>query len=652
MLRHIIITFAVAMLTNFSIVSQPRRIAYPKALDANSVTLIAEQPQSRSANAPAAVNAMVEFTTGADCESLSDRYNFRINVRTGNLATILIPIDSLTVFAAHPDVISVSAGSSVRPMCDQATVLTGADKAHDGRTPSGTAYNGKGVIVGIIDSGFDFLHSAFRNASGQCRISTVWNQNRSASTVGTPSPFGYGIVLDTPADIEAAAHDYSGDTHGTHVAAIAVSSAGSYGGMAPDAEIALVSTNRSEAGIIDGLSYLLDYAEAKGKPLAVNISMGTVIGHKDGSDNLALMMDRLLDGRQGQLVAIAAGNEGHRRSTIVRDISAADEPISTRLTLPSYNRENLFAASASGKFTLTLSLHAADGSELFRADIPSDATESVRYDDLTGSNDGSFLATSATTVDDASPAVRANLYCPMSEGLYWQATVNGTPDRYILTSDYGELSEGSTATTIACSACGKNTISVGAFVSRTSYTNLDGTECDNGWDLGEEYPLSGKGPTFDGREAPAILAPGASVISAISSYTSQFSFSRNDLTDSKQSAWVENHTDFWGVMNGTSMATPVVTGILALWLQADPSLSADRVHTLLDGMDKIDAIAGLAAITSGIDLPAADTADRTGDIYDLSGRRLLNNADPATAGIAPGIYIVRTASGAYKYIAR
>lgn len=51
---------------------------------------------------------------------------------------------------------------------------------------------------------------------------------------------------------------------------------------------------------------------------------------------------------------------------------------------------------------------------------------------------------------------------------------------------------------MAATACGQIPISVGAYVSRDKFTNLQGTERSSDWTVGERYPLSGMGPTFDG----------------------------------------------------------------------------------------------------------------------------------------------------------
>ena len=651
-MRNTIISLAVAALAVTSASAQPRRVVFPGSLDASALALPALNGGVLSRSGAVPVQCIVEFADGADIDAMAGLYGLHVNTVAGNLATVIVPSDRIVELSGDRDVIRVSAGSEVRTMADEAARMSGVDLAHAGAAPLASPYKGEGVIIGVIDSGFDFLHPAFVDADGHCRIATVWDQNRTVSQVGSVPDFGYGIVLDNEADIRSVAHDMSGDTHGTHVAAIAASSADVYGGMAPKAELALVSTNKSEAGMADGLKFLLDYADAVGKPLAVNISMGTVIGFKDGSDPLALMLDRLMDGRSGQIIAVAAGNEGHRRSTIVTGLDGSSK-LNTRLVPPSYNRENLFVGASAGQFTLTLSLHDASGAELFSMDAASDATESARYDNLTGDNDGSFVAVSAArNSESAAVSVSVNLYCPLTDGRYWEASVDGSAARYIMTADYGELTDGSNASTIACTACGYHTIAVGAYVSRSSFVNLAGAERNNGWTIGDEYIKSGKGPTFDGRAKPEIMAPGASVISAINSYASAFSVNRDDLALSRPSAVVSGRTDYWGSMDGTSMATPVVTGILALWLEADPGLTRDRAVELMAGMDKIDAVKGLTTLAAGIDGVEVDMATEI-DVYDLHGRHMRRAAaGSCTDGLAPGIYLIRSGSECRKVVVR
>jgi hypothetical protein len=49
---------------------------------------------------------------------------------------------------------------------------------------------------------------------------------------------------------------------------------------------------------------------------------------------------------------------------------------------------------------------------------------------------------------------------------------------------------------------------------------------------------------------------------------------------------------YYGAMAGTSMSTPVVTGIVALWLQADPKLMAEQITDIIRTTSTKDSFTG------------------------------------------------------------
>lgn len=502
----------VAAALAFMASAQPfQSVYYPSKLTASTIARVHRaSPALRSADEN--IHAIVRLCDEADLDRLAADYGVAFNVVTGNLATAVIPMSALVDFAEDPDVENVDAGNSVKAMTDLAREYSHVDALHVGLPDFPRSFTGKGVLIGVIDTGFDFMHPAFRDAEGNSRIIHVWDQ--SGRNGNTPS-MGYGVVFDTPELIRSAAHDVSRDTHGTHVAAIAASSADVYKGMAPESDIVVVATDKSESGIIDALAYLLDYAEKEKKPMAINLSMGTVIGFKDGTDPIASMIDGLLD-ESGKkcLMAIAAGNEGHRNSTIVTEAEGQGEVINTSFTPPSHMREHIFiGCSTTSPFQVRLSLAGGDG-VAFETSIRSDASESVSHENITGEKDYSLVSLSPMKdADGLQRGVSINLYAPLKQGQKWYLSVTGEAGKYIACCDYGELDNGLNATTMAATACGKIPISVGAYVSREKFTNLQGTERASDWTVGERYPLSGTGPTFDGRDKPDVLAPGAHIIS-------------------------------------------------------------------------------------------------------------------------------------------
>ena len=593
----------VAAALAFMASAQPfQSIYYPSKLTASTITRV-----HRTASALRAsdenIHAIVRLCDEADLDRLAADYGVAFNVVTGNLATAVIPMSALVDFAEDPDVENVDAGNSVKAMTDLAREYSHVDALHVGLPDFPRSFTGKGVLIGVIDTGFDFMHPAFRDAEGNSRIIHVWDQS---GRNGNASSMGYGVVFDTPELIRSAAHDVSRDTHGTHVAAIAASSADVYKGMAPESDIVVVATDKSESGIIDALAYLLDYAEIEKKPMAINLSMGTVIGFKDGTDPIASMIDELLD-KSGKkcLMAIAAGNEGHRNSTIVTEATGQGEVINTSFTPPSHMRENIFiGCSTTSAFQVTLSLVGSDG-VAFETSISSDVSESVSHENITGEKDYSLVTLSPMKdADGLQRGVSINLYAPLKDGQKWKLSVTGAAGKYIACCDYGELDNGSNASTMAATACGQIPISVGAYVSRDKFTNLQGTERSSDWTVGERYPLSGMGPAFDGRDKPDVLAPGAHIISAINNYAASYNVNREDLAYTEVDALIPGRTNYWGAMCGTSMATPVVTGIMALWLQANPRLDFDHVRKLIGSPGShIDAKTGMESLLAGVELP-------------------------------------------------
>ncbi len=99
-------------------------------------------------------------------------------------------------------------------------------------------------------------------------------------------------------------------------------------------------------------------------------------------------------------------------------------------------------------------------------------------------------------------------------------------------------------TSISSLACARHVISVG---------NLD--------HINEQVNISSsQGPTRDNRLKPEVLAPGTNI-------TAAKGFAGSD--------------DLWISMTGTSMAAPIVCGVAAQMLQAEPKLTAGQISGIM-----------------------------------------------------------------------
>lgn len=578
---------------------------YSPKLTASTVNLMEKAVVTRTLSPEQTVNVFIRLADGADIERIGRIYGVKFNVGTGNLYTAVVPMSMLAALADDDGVEAVDAGQEVHMMMDAARRLTHVDEAHAG-TSLTMPYTGKGVLVGIIDAGFDFNHPNFRDKDGNCRIQAVWDQN---NFLVTDSDYGYGKEYRSTAEIVSAGRDMelTGDTHGTHVAGIATGSYdGPYLGVAPEADIVLVSTNKTEQGIIDGIDYLLEYAEKAGKPISINLSIGTVLGYKDGTDAFSVLIDNLMEGQTGKVISIAAGNEGDRNSTLSGSFGVDCTGVKSFWIPPTYNRDNLFIQGERGAdYELVLSLKNKDtGEELFTKTFTSDERQTLSFKDFgsQASDNGRLSVSVSENPSNGNPCFRVTMTYDLPETEIWEVALSSESGRYMINSDYGEFvslgkngySAGTNESSIAATATGFNSIAVGAYVSKNTYNDLSGSIHDKDWTLEDIYPLSGKGPTYDNRIKPDVVAPGAAVVSSFNSYANSFYVSPEDKVTSVVDDYT-GRTYSWGVASGTSMATPVVTGTLALWLEANPYLSLEDIRRIIESTSSHDTFTGEVA---------------------------------------------------------
>lgn len=647
----------------------------------HSPKLTAKTVMAQLTNEHQYANTFLILKDNADETKLTTRYGVRLNVKVGNRYTALVPLYMVDSLANDSSVEKIDIGETAHEMSDSVRVLSHVEEIHAGTSGLPASYKGKNVIVGIIDTGFDYTHPNFKDESGKSRILCAWDQIDNSSPGNS---YGYGTVYDTPDAVTAAMHDKSFDTHGTHVAGIAVGSAeGNFKGIAPEADIVLVSTNKTEQGIVDGVDFLIKYAQAQHKPLVINISFGVVLGYKDGSGMLASMIDGLSAGKKGVLIAIATGNEGHRAATLKTNAT-----LKSVWNVPSYGRDNIFVlGEKDGTYSLKLTLRNTNtGNELFTQTFSTTTewTKSFRNfgtDDAAGSQ---ITAASMTNSLTGRHAISINLQYRCAAGERWEVEMTAANGNMMANCDYGAFTSGDTAgftagnnySSIASTATGKDPIAVGAYVSRRYYTDITGKQHDMTWTRNDLYPMSGQGPTFDGRSRPDVVAAGAAVISSFNSFAASYSVTNNLKTHSATS---NGRNYFWGIAYGTSMATPAVTGTMALWLQAKNDLTAAEVRELLSctsitdsftgtvpnhafGYGKINALAGLKRIieTTGIETSSFDSSDIQ-YVYDaeahtitasgaediqlatLSGLLLnrIKGSSMYLGNLAPGIYVIR-----------
>ena len=205
---------------------------------------------------------------------------------------------------------------------------------------------GKGVLIGIVDTGIDYTSPVFRNEDGTTRILGLWDQTLPVDTSepapGVPEyyPMGgasYGTEF-TREDINAAlasddpfslvpSRDANG--HGTYLAGLAAGKAfplQNFTGAAPMADLTVVklkpakkylrdyylipenATAFQENDIMMGIKYLRVIADRFRQPLVILLGLGSNYGSHTGTSPLSQVTQNY-GGFFGIATVIAAGNE-------------------------------------------------------------------------------------------------------------------------------------------------------------------------------------------------------------------------------------------------------------------------------------------------------------------------------------------------------
>lgn len=529
-------------------------------------------------------------------------------------ATVRLTLDALQRLAKQQGVEYIQITSGATQMLNLARQEAGTDQLHKG-TDLPKAYTGEGVVVGVVDAGFDYMHAAFRRpADGALRIKRVWEQGATTlDGASAPAKYGYGIELNTPELIEKAQGDSDSNSHGTHVAAIAAGSDaykdGAYVGNAPDADIVLVALDlnaSTNADISNAVQYIFDYADEVGKPCVVNLSLGNQDGPHDGTSTFDTMTDAMQG--PGRLIVGAAGN--HRTDAFHIDHTFATADAAPLRTFVKYK-----VAPSNSVSGGTIEIWGEKGVD-FTVDIAAystfnkkDARSTTVYpaEGVTDVDFGKYATGTWKVASEVSPlngkphvvltsaltSIRNNYAIALTVTPKTAGRVNIWSDNTYLALESRDIEGFSAPDAASSTLCeiggtGKRILTVGSYTTRNEYTTNGGQQATLQETVGDLSSFSSYGPTVDGRMKPNITAPGCFIISAVSN---------NDASGNLMYAeYNENFGRYnqYGYMQGTSMASPFVAGIVATWLQAYPQLTPEQLHEIVQNTARKDSFTATA----------------------------------------------------------
>lgn len=538
-------------------------------------------------------------------------YGGTIYAQLGDVSIITIPLSQIGKLIESPNVLRVEANQRANVTLDTVPVVSNIQPVYQS-TPKHQAFTGKGVIMGLMDVGFDLTHPTFYNnvSRSNYRIKAFWDQlgQRDESTM-VRLPVGRDYLTEGDILAQGCAVDGKIQGHGTHTAGIAAGSGydSPYRGVAYESDLCLVANAvTDDTTYIDkqdyylytsatdalGFKYIFDYAEQQGKPCVISFSEGYT-PYMDDDDMLYNdFLERLIG--PGRILVVSAGNES-------RMLTYVDKPVGKEHAgafLQTEGKNPLYRIKSEKPVALSLYAYKDSSTPTHQLHIAADDErwEGTLIDTLAIGNDtlaividsypSTFDQQGIISMVQMHSTKELNMLPPLAlviSGKEQQAALIGSSTNSFANHDKDpRWNDATMGHNILSPGCLKAPICVGSTSHRTTFKNLKDQWVRNTYsneEAGHWSPFSSVGPTLDGRIKPDVTAPGRNIISAYSSYY----LAENPTATSYDVAHfdVDGRTYPWHAASGTSMSTPVVAGVIALWLEAKPDLTRDDIIGIL-----------------------------------------------------------------------
>ena len=643
-----------------------------------SASLYAERgglsPRSRhvlremmSSNAERCASCFILLDDDDDLAELQ-RLGVEVQHKFGKVLTASVPLRRIGAVSELACVKQMQLAQKMSVCNDKAREMSMVNEAQGMRNQSSGTFSGKGVVVGMVDVGIDFNHIEFADADGKSRVRRVYLPAYEGGM--RPVVAGYemtGSAYSTPETIAQLTADCTYQSHGTHTTTIAAGGykGNAYYGMAPESDLVLCAMpekDLTDVNIANSVAYIFDYAESVSRPAVVNMSLASTMGPHDGTSMLSRAFSSMSG--KGRVCVVASGNDARKLTKISKHFEAPTDTLRTFYE-NWYERYcingdlDLWADDSTPFKARFVVYDISDGRAVYESEwyeANADADDLVELDVSTQTMLNKLCSGKVTFSSGIGSNGKMELYttfdvklvCDVSEASKYAmgvkvsanagATITGWSNEGTQMVSYGidGWMYGEREGNMSDLTTGDGVISVGAYCSKTSVETIGGHQEYNDCEVGDFMPFSSYGKDMNGISRPTVSAPGYVLVSAINRYDE----TQTAEHDKVLVQTIGGSRYCWGAMGGTSQSAPVVSGILALWLEACPTLDSDEIEDVLRqtstrdenvlrgnaerwGCGKINALSGLQYISdAGVDNNVSDKLW----LLQLQGNRFVANA--------------------------